>query len=99
MRQHFSPTFANFLENTGVHTDDREFGISLEDYFGGSFLLAWDRTPDKCNRYHRHKMDSGTIDINIKTKHPLTETVTVIAYATYSSDIVIEDGKVLVQNF
>ena len=91
--------FANFLENTGVHTDDREFGISLEDYFGGSFLLAWDRTPDKCNRYHRHKMDSGTIDINIKTKRPLTETVTVIVYATYSSDIVIEDGKVLVQNF
>ena len=91
--------FANFLENTGVHTDDREFGISLEDYYGGSFLLAWDRTPDKCNRYHRHKMDSGTIDINIKTKQPLKDTVTVIVYATYSSDIVIEEGKVHVQNF
>ena len=91
--------FANFLENTGVHTDDREFGISLEDYYGGSFLLAWDRTPDKCNRYHRHKMDSGTIDINIKTKTPLRETVTVIVYATYSSDIVIEDERVYVQNF
>ena len=59
--------FANFLENTGVHMDDREFGISLNDYYGGSFLLAWDRTPDKCNIYHRHKMDSGTIDVNIKT--------------------------------
>ena len=32
--------FANFLENTGVHTDDREFGISLEDYYGASFILA-----------------------------------------------------------
>ena len=91
--------FANFLENTGVHTDDREFGISMEDYYGGSFLLAWDRTPDKCNRYHRHKMGSGTIDINIKTRKPLIETVTVIVYATYSSDITIEDGKVDVQNF
>ena len=72
---------------------------SLNDYYGGSFLLAWDRTPDKCNRYHRHKMDSGTIDVNIKTKQPLTETVTVIVYATYSSDIIIEDGRVYVQNF
>ena len=44
-------------------------------------------------------MDSGTIDINLKTKRPLTETVTVIFYATYSSDIVIEDGRVYVQNF
>ena len=46
--------FSSFLDNTGAHTDDREFGISLEDYYGGSFLLAWDRTPDNCNRYHRH---------------------------------------------
>ena len=91
--------FANFLENTGVHMDNREFGISLNDYYGGSFLLAWDRTPDKCNIYHRHKMDSGTIDVNIKTKQVLTETVTVIVYATYSSDIIIQDGKVHVQNF
>jgi len=91
--------FASFLDNTGVHTDDREFGISLEDYYGGSFLLAWDRTPDNCNRYHRHNMDAGTIDINIKTKTPLKDTVTVIVYATYSSDIVIEDERVFVQNF
>ena len=32
--------FANFLENAGVHMDDREFRISLKDYYGGSFLLA-----------------------------------------------------------
>merc|ERR1711973_1025196 len=51
------------------------------------------------NRYHRHKMESGTIDINLKTKTPLKETVTVIVYATYSSDIVIEEGRVHVQNF
>ena len=62
---------ATFLDNTGVHADDeREFGISLNDYYGGSFLIAWDRTPDNFNRYHRHRMDSGAIDINIKTGTP-----------------------------
>ena len=91
--------FASFLDNTGVHTDDREFGISLEDYYGGSFLMAWDRTPDNCNRYHRHKMGSGTIDINIKTGNPLQETVTVIVYTTYSSDIIIRDGRVFATTF
>ena len=47
--------FASFSDDMGVHTDDREFGISSDDYYGGSFLLAWDRTPDNCNIYHRHK--------------------------------------------
>ena len=91
--------FASFLDNTGVHTDYWEFGISLDDYYGGSFLIAWDRTPDNCNRYHRHRMGSWTIDINIKTGTPLKETVTVIVYATYSSDIIINNGKVLLTTF
>ena len=41
--------YASFLENTGISTDDREFGITLDDYYGGSFLLVWDRTQDRCN--------------------------------------------------
>ena len=44
-------------------------------------------------------MGSGTIDINIKTGTVLPETVTVIVYATYSSDIIIEDGRVLLTTF
>ena len=91
--------FANFIENTGISTDDREFGISIEDYYGGSFLLAWDRTPDKCNRFHRHSMDSGSIDINLKLGTPLTVGVFVIVYATYSSDLRILNGKVDLKKF
>ena len=70
--------YTSFLENTGISaSEDREFGISMEDYYGGCFILAWDRTPDKCNRFHTHEMDSGSIDINLKTKIPLPNTVTV----------------------
>ena len=91
--------FANFVENTGISTDDREFGISLEDYYGGSFLLAWDRTPDKCNRFHRHVMDSGSIDINIRLGNPLNKSVCVIVYATYSSDLKISNQKIEIKKF
>lgn len=91
--------YSSFLENTGVSTDDREFGISMDDYYGGSFLLVWDRSPDKCNRFHRHEMDSGSIDVNIKTKTALTNTVTVIIYATYSSDLIIDSDKVITTVF
>ena len=91
--------FTNFIENTGISTDDREFGISLEDYYGGSFLLAWDRTPDKCNRFHRHAMDSGSIDINIKLGSSLNKSVCVIVYATYSTDLLINNQKVEIKKF
>ena len=87
--------YFNFLENTGVSSDDREFGISMDDYYGGSFILAFDRSTDKCNRFHRHIPDSGSMDINIKTKNPLAQSVTVIIYATYSSDIIIDDNKII----
>ena len=36
--------FASFLEKCGVHTSDKEFGVSMEDYYGRSFLFASDRT-------------------------------------------------------
>ena len=71
----------------------------MDDYYGGSFLLVWDRSPDKCNRFHRHEMDSGSIDVNIKTKTALTNTVTVIIYATYSSDLIIDSDKVITTVF
>ena len=44
-------------------------------------------------------MSSGIIDINIKTRTVLAETVTVIVYATYSSDIIIEDRPVYHTSF
>ena len=91
--------YAQFLENTGISIDDREIGISIEDYYGGSFILAWDRTQDKCNRFHRHMMDSGSMSINIKTKTPLEKTVTVISYATYSRDLEFDGDRVLTEAF
>ena len=91
--------YASFLENTGISTDDREFGITMEDYYGGSFILAWDRTQDKCNRFHCHISDSGSISINLKTRTVLTNSVTLIIYATYSKDLIIEGDNVLTTAF
>jgi hypothetical protein len=85
--------YSDFLLNTGIAGDDRDFGITQEDYLGGCFLLAFDRSMEKCNRFHRHPSDSGTIDINIRTRTNLPTTVTVVVYATYSSEIVIDDAN------
>lgn len=91
--------YANFLENIGIGVDDRECGVTYDDFYGGSFLLVWDRTQDKCNRFHRHQQESGSIDVNIRTKTPLADTVTVVMYATYSADLMLEGDKVITPNF
>ena len=91
--------YNSFLENVGVGIDDRECGITYNDFYGGSFLLVWDRTQDKCNRFHRHEQDSGSIDIYLKTRTPLSKTVTVVIYATYSADILFDGSTVITPNF
>ena len=91
--------YANFLENIGIGVDDRECGVTYDDFYGGSFLLVWDRTQDKCNRFHRHKQDSGSIDVHLKTKTALNKTVTIVIYATYSADLVFAGDTVVTPNF
>ena len=91
--------YASFLENTGVPSDVREFRISMTDYYGGNLLLVSDRSSDKCNRFLRHEMDSGSIDVNLKIREPLPNTVTVIIYATYSTDIHIDIDNNFINRF
>ena len=64
-------------------------------------MIVFDRSKEKCNRFHRHPHDSGTIDVNIRSRENLTSTVTVVIYATYSSEIVMDNMNTveLVKNF
>ncbi|MEC8529536.1 MAG: hypothetical protein VXY27_01380 [Thermoproteota archaeon] len=91
-RGNYINLYSDFLLNSGISNEDRDFGISPEDFIGGNFFLVFDRSKEKCNRFHRHSADSGNIDINIRTKTNLANTVTVLVYATYSSEIVIDDS-------
>ena len=93
--------YTDFLLNTGIGNEDRDFGINQADYTGGCFLIVFDRSKEKCNRFHRHPHDSGTIDVNIRSRENLTSTVTVVIYATYSSEIVMDNMNTveLVKNF
>ena len=46
-----------------------------------------------------HAMDSGSIDINIKLGSSLNKSVCVIVYATYSTDLLINNQKVEIKKF
>ena len=82
--------YSSFLENVGVGMDDRDCGITYDDYYGGSFLLVWDRTQDKCNRFHRHDMGIGNLDLNIKLAEETSKTMKILIYTTFSNDMIID---------
>ena len=41
--KNYAEVYNDFLENTGISTDDRDFWIDPSDWVGGNFLVAWDR--------------------------------------------------------
>ena len=93
--------YQHFLECCGIGIDDREFDITSDDYLNGTFLLNFDFSPDLCNRYHRHIPNSGNIDVNLKLKNETDKTVKVILYATYATDVYIDNNTnvMIEQNF
>ena len=93
--------YTDFLNNLGIANEDRDCGISESDFLGGNFFVVFDRSKEKCNRFHRHPADSGSIDINLRTRTNLPQTVTVIVYATYSSEIIIDENNTvnIIKNF
>ena len=84
--------YTDLLINLGIENEDRDCGISKSDFLGGNFFLVFDRSKEKCNRFHRHPADSRT---------NLPQTVTVIVYATYSSEIIIDENNTvnIIKNF
>ena len=93
--------YTDFLINLGIENEDRDCGISESDFLGGNFFVVFDRPKEKCNRFHRHPADSGSIDINLRNRTNLPQTVTVIVYATYSSEIIIDENNTvnIIKNF
>ena len=93
--------YTDFLNNLEIAIEDRDCGISETDFLGGNFFVVFDRSKEKCNRFHRHPADSGSIDINLRTRTNLPQTVTVIVYATYSSEIIIDENNTvnIIKNF
>ena len=93
--------YTDFLINLGIANEDRDCGISESDFLGGNFFVVFDRSKEKCNRFHRHPADSESIDINLRTRTNLPQTVTVIVYATYSSEIIIDENNTvnIIKNF
>ena len=83
-----------FLDNIGVSHSDTEIGVDINDYFQGSFVMAFDMTPDLCNGAHRHAPRSGVMELKLYLKEALSEPVTVLVLGTYDTDVGLANDTV-----
>ena len=91
--------YSEFLENVGVSTDNKEIGIDHDSYYNGNFLIAFDRSPDKSNRFRQFLTEGGLMDINLILSKPTTEVLIVLVYATYSDILTIDAQSKLATSY
>lgn len=81
------------FENTGAWQAEKGNCISYEAFQGGSFIIPFDLTPDRCNGLHDHAAEYGFIDLYINFDVEIPYPVTVLYELTYSKMVVNDKGK------
>ena len=88
------------MKNTGgSFIDSQSVNLTEDAYYGGQFMLAFDRTKSRDNRFRRTVPDSGTISINLKLASPLEENIVVVIYSTYTSQLDLNQEEVTTTTF
>ena len=88
--------YEHFLDNIG-YSENRtkaEIPITYEEFYGGSFMIPFDRTAAKHNGFYSTLPDKGTMDIHLKLAPDthLAENYVVIIFASYTEEMNIDEG-------
>lgn len=85
--------YRGLFENTGVHHDNLG-SITYEAFARGTFLQAYDLSPDKCNGFHFHAPQEGNIELTMQFSQNLDDPITIIVYSSYDAEVLLHpDGS------
>ena len=76
--------YRHFFDNMGIGTSNTPALITYEDFIGGSLIIPFDLTSDKCALAHNHTKYSGNVDLEIRFAKPLEKGITVIALCSFT---------------
>jgi len=76
---------AGLYQNTGMFKTDRGCCVSATGFANGQTMFAFDLTPDRCNSFHLHRSETGTIDIELAWAFALVDPITVFVHAVYDA--------------
>ena len=87
----YSREYTEFLLNCGFYQTDKTCSISQERYKKGSTFFVFDTTFDKCNSFHKHKLQTGSLELEINWKKPLPTPVSILVYSVFNQRIIQEN--------
>lgn len=82
------------LDNSGLKQEHTN-GITMAEFASNSCLWHYDLSPDQCNSYYKHGMESGTIDIHIGFSAALTKNHTLLFYGSYDEQVLIDKNRTI----
>lgn len=87
--------YVSLLKCSGSYPYDHSNGITGRQFEGGSFLMAFDLTPDLegGSSDHISPRRNGTVKATLRFKNPLPSTITLIAYAQYDNVLLIDKHR------
>ncbi|KAF4524188.1 hypothetical protein B566_EDAN011021 [Ephemera danica] len=87
------PYLQSFI-NTGNHLADDGYCVSLKDWQNGFCLYPFDLTPDlSAHEQHWCIQEQGNLRLEIGTKTPFAEAVTIIVYAEFREVLEIDKNR------
>ena len=83
-----------YLNNTGLKNYQTS-GVTYEEFGANSCFFCYDLSPDLCNGYYKHGLEMGTIDLHISFSKALTKNHTLLFYASYDEQVLIDKNRVI----
>lgn len=80
------------LDNIGLQQNASN-GITFEEFKSNTTFFAFDLSPDLCNSYYLHGIETGTIDLHLGFKTALTDNIMCIIYASYDEIVTIDKNR------
>ena len=91
--------YYSLFSGTGIHHDNESLSITKEMFKSGYMVLIYDTTPDLCNGEHIHPRKQGTLNLELRWKEALPDTINVLIYASFQNSISISNTGEVTSDF
>ena len=87
--------YFSYIKNCGLYPYDWGNGVTKHQFTGGTMILGFDLTPDDGSEGVAYLTPRrfGTVKAHLGFKEGLTETVTLLAFATFDSTVSIDSNR------
>lgn len=95
----YSHVYQALYETLSMGYFNGGIGLTKDNFVKGSFILAFNLDPDRCNGTRRHTRRTGVIDLVLQFAKECSTNYNILCYATYDNFIYIDKNRVVTTDF